>query len=1270
MSGGVCPHKEFVARGCDEGFFKCCHCGKFQRVIDRMPNMNGLAMSCTCRGSKSWFICLSCNRKFNRESKFKDHYKKAHTTTIDAAQQVVVPADDGLMMEADDDDHGGNDIMEDDDDDDVEYLSHENVWIQKGHINTTEKIPENISSSHSTPIRPKNSSTIWLAKKLKDKPKATVTQVTQCFPTEGLTNMRNFFCGEHAIGEGFTGGGIQYLVGQAFSGALDSNSIPSLEEAKWHIINFIQYNSMTEKQRIRQAQLSQSLMPPGSTTNSSFLKKTRNPSYKELAKYYGTGAGSILNLLPIPPVYAIGDIAYVNPVDIIRFIFANGLDIEKIGVQDSKFLSEPSKKVVAVADTPVVGELAKKAIKAHTDNFAVIAWSCDWRDGFSPANTKSNRKSVVTWTFTVSPPPSRVNSTDNTFPIATGLKKSSHWSQVEHRFRNDTSDYFADNKPLQVYHGALKKIIPVFVERIVSLEDRPERAEVTQTIQYNSNYHRCFGKVIRIDPPKFASDDVKLYLNSQVGDVFCFGWSHQFCNPPKRPFTDNNGNNNSGPLGLITNGNLLPACKNCRLSRLQTHIKSFSQQSISQQSIGSTPCTGCANWNLDHDIMQFPAEAKYPRTEMEECPVRPPAGREVGLKSLRMVILSFDILKKACKFALANAISKHWGKGTFQCYLKSCGINQITQDKLWRIAEEHISNPAGNNINWGSDTGIGSFSFPAAWVGPLPLAGYLETVMHQIFLGLAKSNFTLIINWATYTNNGSPFKRNTEMLLGALKGFNLSWLMTHEFSTGTGKEKNEKKTNVAGTGGWVSENWVAWTRVSKVTSGWCKSAQISGFEDVIRATIAFSCLTSRLMAHTGTDENAIQEIDVFIKEFMSCILDLDTQVQHRVAKPPPGGKADPKAKKRKKKSSRKEEESSHQVAPATQATMEEDSSLLVAPATPAAIKDAIKAGNSKAVRREPWWVKSNYLSLFNLVEMIRQYGPIFNWWDGGGKGERFIQILKPLIPRGLRQGLVQFFVTVTKKVYNQSMISYLENSLGLQGDAGQAMVEDDEEWIDYYLDEEGNMQKMEEDEEEEDNGEDQEQEEEGEADYSKLEDIQMSKTRTYFIYPNRAQIDKALKSQRPLSGIIVSEKLEGQPKALSLYLVYNKPGKVFGWMRVCFDDQNGEKFCGLWYAPATLQEPLKDPPRVKSEITSLAKMAAVMIPKRYALDGTKVVEENAYHEAQYCVVTNWWKERGQSGHYQLPVLDPSFYDDEEDNNNFLSGDNFTAGKEDMVFGEI
>ena len=120
-----------------------------------------------------------------------------------------------------------------------------------------------------------------------------------------------------------------------------------------------------------------------------------------------------------------------------------------------------------------------------------------------------------------------------------------------------------------------------------------------------------------------------------------------------------------------------------------------------------------------------------------------------------------------------------------------------------------------------------------------------------------------------------------------------------------------------------------------------------------------------------------------------------------------------------------------------------------------------------------------------------------------------------------------------------------------------------------------------------------------------------------------------------------------------MYAVYKIPaGKKkrrtdelrFGWMELRFDDATGTSRCGLWFANFEQHTDEAGCPQSLSEIYSLAKMAAVAIPLRYALK-----DANDPNATKNCVITNLWRERTREGLYNIPCLDFSLY--HQDNNN-------------------
>ena len=67
------------------------------------------------------------------------------------------------------------------------------------------------------------------------------------------------------------------------------------------------------------------------------------------------------------------------------------------------------------------------------------------------------------------------------------------------------------------------------------------------------------------------------------------------------------------------------------------------------------------------------------------------------------------------------------------------------------------------------------------------------------------------------------------------------------------------------------------------------------------------------------------------------------------------------------------------------------------------------------------------MSLSNLLTTMLLLGPLVNWWDGGGKGERFIQLIKPFLKRGVREDVQNFFGTLIEKLYQMRQLELFED---------------------------------------------------------------------------------------------------------------------------------------------------------------------------------------------------------------------------------------------------
>ena len=73
-------------------------------------------------------------------------------------------------------------------------------------------------------------------------------------------------------------------------------------------------------------------------------------------------------------------------------------------------------------------------------------------------------------------------------------------------------------------------------------------------------------------------------------------------------------------------------------------------------------------------------------------------------------------------------------------------------------------------------------------------------------------------------------------------------------------------------------------------------------------------------------------------------------------------------------------------------------------------------------------------------------GPLVLWWDGGGKGEKFIQLIKPLIRRGIREDQSKFFIHLLDRAHKSRFLQLLEQQLfGL--DPTTSAEKSDNPWV-------------------------------------------------------------------------------------------------------------------------------------------------------------------------------------------------------------------------------
>ena len=404
------------------------------------------------------------------------------------------------------------------------------------------------------------------------------------------------------------------------------------------------------------------------------------------------------------------------------------------------------------------------------------------------------------------------------------------------------------------------------------------------------------------------------------------------------------------------------------------------------------------------------------------------------------------------------------------------------------------------------------------------------------------------------------------------------------------------------------------------------------------------------MTHSGVNSGLIRETELYAKEFLSSVQELEVRLSFPVAK---------EAKKKKKKSSKKASSTSGNSnegdadADATNTeggtttvnSNEDDTAEAAANASTEGAgnsnqgdADNAKATNAStstkggAQKGKMYYLKPNFVSILNVMDSEKKFGPMINLMDGGGKGERFIQEIKPHIKRGIPTDAKNYFTNLTSKVYKTQVMKSLEKRLSRNID--DADTDDRFEMVDLIdaVEALGGEDDMSDSDSDEDLEEAVRDPTPRQTSISEVEDAGMWKKSTIYIYRNEAEFNRAIVGGKPIAGIL---RRQIGSDGFDFYAVMRIPVKQFGMRKVSFDDTNGTKFYGLWYTDmeiATSNDQSLTCNKFEV-IQEAAKMSVVAIPLRYIL-GKDKPDSN-----KFCVIANWWKVRNSKGEYVLPTLD-------------------------------
>jgi len=593
-------------------------------------------------------------------------------------------------------------------------------------------------------------------------------------------------------------------------------------------------------------------------------------------------------------------------------------------------------------------------------------------------------------------------------------------------------------------------------------------------------------------------------------------------------------------------------------------------------------CKHCTNWNFfpigsnDKDLLQEKPRSSYPvGMYCEACPdsVREVAkdADEAKTFTLSPTEITFEFLKASVMFCFYNIYENKWAVGEGHEYLRLCGL----QDEY---IKQYCSLAYNQRVEKVPFQDIVYPDFPPSWLRDVDLFRYIDSPMHLLFLGVVDSTIDLLKMALSNMSMHAGFARRTNASLEKLRKLSLDFARAGLFSG-----------NKFTTGSWVSEQYLAFSRVCKSVYGDLDalSAKLSN-DDVLIVQMScvvssLSAMISRVMTRTVNME-VIKDTERHIKIFLSAVDRLD-----RTLHPAPKASAAAKS---------PMEDTTKGIAEGTTQRTAESTTKITADgsnegnATAGATKVGPKKG--KKTERSLWWFSfTNYLCLLNIPRAMELFGPLILYWEGGGVGEKYLQEVKHLINGGSRPG-DQWLVSTLNSVFELKTLRQLVSMCESDFEEGGDVVEDDD--LTALL---AHGKK-----------------------YLRFDSVHIAKSQD--------ELETCASSGFPMSGIVLAS-----GEAEVVLVGFKEKGSRIGWLKVSFDDSCGaENLCGLWHAPVALS-PYEAPASLtsKAAVKKEAIRCVALLPRDCGPCGTA-----SSHDGDFCVLGNDWTERDSFGSFSAPKV--------------------------------
>ena len=401
-------------------------------------------------------------------------------------------------------------------------------------------------------------------------------------------------------------------------------------------------------------------------------------------------------------------------------------------------------------------------------------------------------------------------------------------------------------------------------------------------------------------------------------------------------------------------------------------------------------CNKCVNWDIhaSSGLLDFSPPPNYPITELA-----------LPNKKLRPSRITYDSLKEAVGKSHDKIVSGSWTTDNANAYLWVHGINNEARKEIMEAA---INERTFNQLFSVQDSKRDEFNaicrlkeqdpnlykrweFPALWSRGTQLCQHVDVIMHLVFLGVVRATIKRIEDWMKSKGKFEGFVKYVHGKLESVQSLGLGWCKALPYTTGN-------------FGGWVSENYLALARLLpwfyssiplinevrppyveprghpknwtvKQNKYWLLSRNLptGGLAKVLKERV---CL---YMNQEGGPPPITGEATGTAADVTEVARSLWCMVCNIMVK---------------EVSVYEIETAHHQIKCFLSVFDILDNHIP---------KKKLKKAKNTNVSPPPMWVTSyNYVCLLNLPDIMKEFGPLPNLWEGGGQGEKVLSKLKPL----------------------------------------------------------------------------------------------------------------------------------------------------------------------------------------------------------------------------------------------------------------------------------